>query len=100
MSAASAERKAMSVVSYEQLDRLAGELLPERTVLSLVNISFSNVHNTTYKFPAGGGHGATVAYACQATDSPGTPGVLGSLGLGSSNPYSSMTCIPAAVVRH
>lgn len=96
----------MSVVSYEQLDRLAGELLPERTVLSLINISFSNVHNATYEFPAGGGHGAaggghgtTVAYACQATDSPGTQGVLGSLGLGSS-PYSSMTCMPAAVVRH
>jgi hypothetical protein len=92
----------MYAVSYEELDQLAGELLPERTVLSLVNMFFTNANYTTYAFPAhgDGGHGATVAYACQAANSPGTAGLLGSLGLGSQNPYSSMTCMPAAVVSH
>jgi hypothetical protein len=94
------ERKAMAAVSYEELDQLVCELLPERTVLSLINASFTNVNYTTYTFPAhgGGGHGTTVAYACQATNSPGTSGLLASLGLASQNPYSSMTCMPAAVV--
>jgi hypothetical protein len=86
----------MSAISLAELDQLAGELLPERTVLSLVNVSVLNTSsNATYVYPSGG-NGSTVAYACQATNSPGTPGLLGSLGLGSANPSSSMTCIPAA----
>lgn len=94
----------MSAVSFEELDQLAGELLPERTVLSLVTVVYNNT--TNYTFPSGqsaaqgGGQGTTVADACQATNSPGTPGLLGSLGLGSSAPSSSVTCVPAAVVSH
>lgn len=90
----------MSAVSYEELNELSGDLLPERALLSLINLSISNIgsSSTTYTYPpAAGGQGSTVAYACQATNSPGTPGLLGSLGLGSSSPQSTMTCIPAAI---
>lgn len=92
----------MAQVSFAELDALAGEVLPERAVLSLIDLSGMKVNvlnsssNSSYAMPAGNGH---VAYACQATDSSGTPGVLGALGFGSANPGSSMTCIPAAVTR-
>lgn len=70
--------------------------------MSLVNLSFTHVNNTAYEFPAhdGNGPGTAVAYACQATNSPGTPGLLGSLALGLQDLYSSMTCIPAAIASH
>jgi len=42
--------------------------------------------------------GSSVYYACQSTYSPGTPGVLGSAGVGSSPPTATQTCTPAAVV--
>ncbi len=45
----------MSVVSYEEFGQLTGELLPGRVALSLVNAYFTNVNNTAYEFPAGGG---------------------------------------------
>lgn len=92
----------MTAVSFEELDELGGEVLPERAVLSLIDLSGMQVNllnsssNTSYTLPAGNGH---VAYACQATNTPGTPGLLGSLGLGSANPSSSLTCIPAAVTN-
>ncbi|GGV70627.1 MULTISPECIES: hypothetical protein [Streptomyces] len=93
----------MSAVSYSELGELTGELLPERMLLSIIDVHVDN--SRTYVFPAqgngGGGEsgGTTVAYACQATESQGTPGLLGALGLGSS-PSSSMTCVPATVVTH
>ncbi|WP_127356211.1 hypothetical protein [Actinacidiphila soli] len=93
----------MPDIGYEELNALSGELLPGRTLLSIVLISYDNSSHPTYNFPAGGGHkggGATVVYACQAESVHGTPGLLGSLGLGSNNPSSSMTCVPAAVTTH
>jgi hypothetical protein len=90
-------------IEFPELAGLAGEVLPERAALSVVDLSgtrinvLSSSNSTSYTAPAGGGD---VAYACQATNSPGTPGLLGSLGLGSANPSSAMTCIPAAATGH
>ena len=33
----------MSVIRYEELDQLAGELLPERTLLSLIDLDILNL---------------------------------------------------------
>src|SRR5579875_4004162 len=75
----------MSAISFAELEQVSGELLPARTVLSLVDA-----------LPGGGGHGTTVAYACHATSSAGTPGLVGALGLGEPA-HSSLTCTPTAI---
>ena len=70
-------------LSYAELDRLDAEILPPRLALSA---------------PRGDGHGSTVVmYACQATYSPGTTGLLGT-GLLAQPAHSSLTCVPATVV--
>ena len=92
----------MATVSYAELESLTAEFLPQRIVLSL--ISFSYVHNTytTNEFPAqdgasaaGGGHGSSVAYACNSNDSP--PSNSGPLGLFAAPGENSLQCAPAAV---
>jgi hypothetical protein len=72
-------------VSYEELDRLAGEVLPERVVLSTVA-------------PAGPSSVSAGGQSCTVTYNPGTPGLVGSLGLGSSNPGATMVCASAGGV--
>ncbi|WP_242904126.1 hypothetical protein [Actinomadura terrae] len=75
-------------LSYDDLDRLAPEVLPERLALS------------TGAGRAGPGAGdTTIVYACQAVHSPGTTGLLGT-GLMAEAPYSSFTCVPATVLHH
>ncbi|WP_378296539.1 hypothetical protein [Actinomadura sediminis] len=66
-------------MTYADLDRLSGEVLPGRLALS-------------------GGGDTIIFYACQATYSPGTTGVLGT-GLLAQPPHSSLTCVPAAVIN-
>lgn len=88
----------MATVSYSDLESLAGEFLPPRTALSLINISY--VHNTytTNEFHApggGGGNGSSVAYACQENASPEGHG--GPLGLFASPAQDTVQCIPAVV---
>ncbi|MGP4027020.1 hypothetical protein [Actinomadura sp. 3N407] len=74
-------------LSHSDLDRLAPEILPERLLLS------------TFLPHGGGGSGSTtVVYACQATYSPGTTGLLGT-GLFAQPAYSTLTCVPGAVVQ-
>jgi hypothetical protein len=93
----------MSDIGYEELNTLSAELLPGRTLLSIVLLTVDNSSHPTYNFSGGdgqGGGGATVVYACQAQRVDGTPGLLGSLGLGSNNPSNSVTCVPAAVTTH
>ncbi|ALC18426.1 hypothetical protein ACH46N_22280 [Streptomyces pristinaespiralis] len=87
----------MDDIGYPELNALCAEFLPPRTMLSLITIDNSS---TTYQyhFPEGGGDGnSQVAFACQSERVHGTPGLIGSLGLGSNNPSSSLTCVPAAV---
>jgi len=104
----------MSTISFQELDLLSGEMLPERTLLSTVTDfsggggSGGSAGSASSAAAAGGGSGtviadddgATTVSACQSTYSPGTPGLLGSLGLGSTNPGSSQTCTPAAVATY
>ncbi|TDC82671.1 hypothetical protein [Actinomadura sp. 7K507] len=71
-------------VSYAELDRLTPEVLPGRLLLSALA-------------PQGGDGSTTVTYACQATYSPGTTGLLGT-GLLAQPAYSTMTCVPGTVV--
>jgi hypothetical protein len=99
-------------ISDEALDQLTGEVLPERVVLSTVappDGGTTSVNNYLQGAPnggaaapvAGGGvahGGAAISSTCVASNSPGTPGLLGSLGLGSSNPGSSVTCSPSSSV--
>lgn len=95
----------MGNIDIAALDDLSGEVLPERTVLGVVSTPFNNAgaggsgsSSTSVAVSDGGGnHGATALSSCQATSSPGTPGLLGSLGLGSANPGTTMTCTPAAI---
>ncbi|WP_433477561.1 hypothetical protein ACQPZP_11170 [Spirillospora sp. CA-142024] len=76
-------------LTYAELDRLTAEVLPRRLLLSAV---------------MGGGHRghdgqSEVYYACQATQSAGTTGLLGT-GLLAEAPHSTMTCVPAVVITH
>lgn len=73
-------------ISYRELDQFAGELLPDRTVLSTVS-----------DMSGGSDDGTTVLYSCQTTYSPGTQGLLGTIGLGQ-NPTYTQTCTPAGIV--
>jgi hypothetical protein len=88
----------MEIIGYHELNALDGECLAPRNMMSIINIGDSST-TYAYKFPQGGGGGghSQVTFACQSENAPGTPGLLGSLGLGSSNPSSSLTCVPAAV---
>jgi hypothetical protein len=81
-------------LSYAELDRMTAEVLPRRLALS------TNV-------PAPGpppayhmtGPSTEVFYACQATQSEGTAGLLNT-GLFAQAPYSTMTCVPGVVHAH
>ncbi|OEV04756.1 hypothetical protein [Streptomyces oceani] len=99
----------MSKISFEELDGLTGEMLPERSVLSTV-VPFNNMggadaadggSSSAAAAAAGGGHGGgdqngIQSAACQSERVHGTPGLTGSLGLGSNNPSSGVTCVPGA----
>jgi hypothetical protein len=99
----------VSKISFEELDGLTGEMLPERSVLSTV-VPFNNwgggdAHgqggsSSSSSAAAFGGassdQNGIVANACQAQRVDGTPGLLGALGLGSNNPSSGVTCVPGS----
>ncbi len=85
-----------SAVTFGELDRLSGEQLPARIALSSVLLpagSEQPVFPTLVKTE----HGTTVAYACQFRQNAGSPPLLVALGLASSDPGYSTTCIPAAI---
>ncbi|MEU7134152.1 hypothetical protein [Streptomyces sp. NPDC046261] len=108
-----------NAISFEELDNVAGEVLPERTVMGIVAtpLGFADpgpggagagAGSSSSASASGGGvfapaphdHGTTMLSSCQAVDRQGTPGLFGSLGLPSTNPTTTMTCIPAAVASH
>ena len=96
-----------TAISFEGLDQLGGEVLPERTVLSTLVTPFNNpgAGDTSSSSAAaaggsgGGDHGTTAMSACQSTWTGGTGGLIGALGLGTP-PSSSVTCTPAAMSTH
>ena len=77
-------------INFTDLDALTGEVLPERTVLSTVSTPFNNAGGSD------GADGAAQINGQQGEVSHGTPGLLGSLGLGSENPHSGLSSTPGA----
>ena len=84
-------------ISFTDLDRLDGEVLPERTVLSTVG-SGSSAAQTGGGDSAG--HGATAINGQSSNVQHGTPGLLGSLGLGSNNPTETSNATPGAIASN
>lgn len=104
-------------ISFEELDKIAGEVLPERTVLGVLATPFNHgggpgssagAGSSSSAAATGGGvfapapsdHGTTMLSSCQAIDHPQPAGLLSSLSLNSQNPNTTFTCIPAAVSSH
>lgn len=85
--------------SYAELDRLSGEVLPERTLLSTLLAGGDNgSKNININDGGSGAADSEVTYACQYTHSTGTPGLLGT-GLLAEPGYTTTTCVPV-VVHH
>ena len=99
-------------ISFTDLDRLSGEVLPERTVLSTVSTPFNNGggqggdgggSNASAAQTGGGssaGHGATALNGSSSNVQHGTPGLLGSLGLGSNNPTETSGANPGSIASN
>ncbi|WP_200306573.1 hypothetical protein [Streptomyces adelaidensis] len=78
----------MSKITFEELDGLTGEMLPERSVLS----TFAPVNG------GGGNDGAVVTNACVSHHADTDKGLL-NLGLtGNGGAQSSITCAPGNAV--
>lgn len=93
----------MKSFSYSELDMLAGEVLPERAVLSTLLVGGGDNDNGNFNLNAnhGGGHGGgttAVVPNCQAINNNPQGGLIGALGLSSNNPTSSFTCASSSVV--
>jgi hypothetical protein len=81
----------MKSFSYTELDLLAGEVLPERAVLSTLLV--------------GGGHGdndSTVLsqQSCSVVNNQQNAGLLSALGLASQNPTSTHACLPGTAIAN
>ncbi|GAA4240597.1 hypothetical protein GCM10022254_65900 [Actinomadura meridiana] len=95
----------MKSYSYTELDKLVGEVLPERAVLSTLLIGGgSDNENGNFNLNAnhggGGSDSGTTAVVpnCQAINNHSQGGLVGGLGLSSENPSSSFTCASSTVV--
>ncbi|QXJ21586.1 hypothetical protein AGRA3207_002455 [Actinomadura graeca] len=94
----------MKSFSYTELDKLAGEILPERAVLSTLLVgggSDNDNENLNFNHGGGGhGHGGTTAVVpnCQSNINHSQGGLIGALGLSSENPSTSFTCASSSVV--
>ncbi|MFB4300533.1 hypothetical protein [Actinomadura sp. NTSP31] len=92
----------MNSFSYTELDKLAGEVLPERAVLStlLVGGGDSDNDNLNLNHDGGGHNDGTTAVVpnCQSNINHSQGGLVGALGLSSENPTTSFTCAGSSVV--
>ncbi|MEV3920113.1 hypothetical protein [Actinomadura coerulea] len=92
----------MKSFSYTELDKLAGEVLPERAVLSTLLVGGGENENGNLNLNHGGGDGSTIAQnACKSYTGgqEGDHGLLSALGLGrESSIHSEFTCLPGQVV--
>ncbi|TMR03833.1 hypothetical protein ETD83_09530 [Actinomadura soli] len=95
----------MKSFSYSELDKLTGEVLPERAVLSTLLVGgHGDNENENFNLNHGGGHGGhdggttAVVPNCQAINNNPQGGLIGALGLSSNNPTSSFTCASSSVV--
>ena len=84
-------------ISFEDLDQMAGEVLPDRTVLSVI----VTPPGGGGAISDGGGGGATMLSACTTTTTYYEPGVVGLVGVGlNKTPITTVTCTPAAVASY
>jgi hypothetical protein len=93
----------MKTLSYTELDALAGEVLPERAVLSTLLVSSGDGGDSYNNNNDGGGHGhnggSTIAQnACQSHISKPDGGLLQLVGLHAQNDHQSFTCVPGTTV--
>jgi hypothetical protein len=81
-------------VTFDQLDQMVAEVLPERTVLSVIVTPPGGGGAIS-----GGGEGGAVAMStCTTTNSYTNPGVIGLLAPQvQSGPIQTTTCVPTAV---
>ncbi|HEV2810504.1 MAG TPA: hypothetical protein VGV93_08950 [Acidimicrobiales bacterium] len=82
-------------VSFHDLDQMAAEVLPERTVLSVIVTPAGGGGGIS---DGGGGGGTVVMSACTTSNTYTNPGVLGVLAPQvQQGPIQTMSCTPAAI---
>ena len=85
-------------VSFDELDQMAAEVLPERTVMCVVEGGASGGGHGAAAAAGGGDDGATMLSSCTTTTGYTNPGVLGIAGAQyNTGPQTTTTCTPAAV---
>lgn len=85
-------------ISFEELASFAGEVLPERAVMSTVVTPI--VGPNAAPFGGGGEGGTTAISACQSTNTLASGGLLGALGLSPNAQQTNLACTPAAISGH
>ncbi|WP_395109348.1 hypothetical protein [Actinomadura sp. SCN-SB] len=91
----------MKTLSYTELDELAGEVLPERAVLStlLVGGNGGDSYNNNNGSGWDNGAGSSIAQnACQSHISKPDSGLLQLVGLHAQNDHQSLTCVPGTSI--
>ncbi|MGA8116437.1 MAG: hypothetical protein WCA46_22510 [Actinocatenispora sp.] len=79
----------MSVISFDELDLLAGEMLPERAVLSTVTPFAGSADHGNVAIAQEDGSAPTIVSACQAVNNAPLLGMLGG--------SNSLTCVPTTI---
>ncbi|MEU5988357.1 hypothetical protein ABZ806_05230 [Spirillospora sp. NPDC047418] len=94
----------MKSFSYTELDMMAGEVLPERAVLStlLVGGGADDNHNFNLNGGHGGGDDSTVLsqQSCSVVNNQQNAGLLSALGIASQNPTSTHSCLPGTAIAN
>ncbi|SNS06499.1 hypothetical protein [Actinomadura mexicana] len=88
----------MKSFSYTELDKLAGEVLPERAVLSTLLVGGGENENVNLNHGGGDGGTTAVVNACQSQQTRPDSGLLQLVGLHAQNDASSMTCLPGTAI--
>ncbi|NKZ04715.1 hypothetical protein [Actinomadura latina] len=96
----------MKSFSYTELDLLAGEVLPERAVLSTLLVGGGG-DDDNHNFNLNAGHGGgdddsttIVQNSCVSTNNQQNAGLLSALGLASQNPTSTHSCLPGTAIAN
>ena len=84
-------------VTFAQLDEMAAEVLPERTVLSVVVTPMGGGGAIS----GGGGGGGIAMAACTTSNTYTNPGVIGLLAPQAyAGPIQTNTCVPSVIATY
>lgn len=84
-------------VTLDQLDQMAAEALPERTVLSVVVTPFGGGG----AIDGGGGGGSIAMAACTSSNTYTNPGVIGLLAPQAyAGPIQTQSCVPGVIATY